>query len=288
MKTAGFWFGFVLGFLFFVVVTVNFFYFPKVWSLWLSIHEHLLSELCISRCWVQKRDSRASWYDQHPLLSLFICHSVGLDQSQNFLLILTKSGCVSNRETGGGSFQNLQTLCLNKALWQMQIFNWILNFCFSEHSGTWLCSPDFRRMKECTAGHAELLGSWSWQIVFQGEVELVGRKASGRNISGIAIHTWRITGVCGGVFCCFFLVLVLWFFCAFVFIFVFWGFLKWILLNTRGVSALALTKSWLRIFLSSSAVMICSTGLVISKDFVFFWLLCFATNVPCLLNSTVN
>lgn len=99
MKTAGFWFGFVLGFFFFVI-TVNFFYFPKVWSLWLSIHEHLLLELCISRCWVQIRDSRTSWY-QHPLLSLSICHGVGLDQSQSFLLISTKSGCVSNRETGG-------------------------------------------------------------------------------------------------------------------------------------------------------------------------------------------
>lgn len=100
IKTAGFWFDFVLGFLFcFVVVTVHFFHFPKVWSLWLSIHEHLLLELCISLCWVQIRDSRASWYDQHPLLSLSICHSAGLDQSQNFLLILTKSECVSN-ETG--------------------------------------------------------------------------------------------------------------------------------------------------------------------------------------------
>lgn len=156
MKTAGFWFGFVLGFLIFfvvVVVTVHFFCFPKVWSLWLSIHEHLLLELCISRCWVQIRDSRASWYDQHLLLSLSICHSVGLDQSQNFLLILTKSGCVSNRETGG-SLQNLQTLYLNKALWQMKTFNWTLNFCFSEHSGTCWCSLDFRRMKECAAGHA--------------------------------------------------------------------------------------------------------------------------------------
>lgn len=101
MKTAGFWFGFLGGwfvlFCFvFVVVTVNFFYFPKVWSLWLSIHEHLLLELCISHCWVQIRDPRASWCDQHPVLSLSFCHSVGLDQIQNSLLIWTKSGHVSN------------------------------------------------------------------------------------------------------------------------------------------------------------------------------------------------
>lgn len=77
----------------------------------------------------------------------------------------------------------------------MQIFNWILNFCFSEHSGTCLGPLDFGRMKECTAGHAEMVGSWSWQIVFQGKAEVVGRKTSGRNVSGIAMHAWRITGV---------------------------------------------------------------------------------------------
>lgn len=95
-----------------------------------------------------------------------------------------------------------------------------------------------------------MVGSWSWQIVFQGKVELVGRKASGRYISGIAIHTWRKTGVFSDWELVFF-------------------FQKWFLLNTRGVSALALTESWLRIFLSSGAAMICSTGLVISKEFIF-------------------
>lgn len=77
----------------------------------------------------------------------------------------------------------------------MQIFNWILNLCFSEHSGTRWGPLGFRRMEDCAAGHAEGAGGCSWQIVFQGKAELVGRKASGENISGIAIHTWRITGI---------------------------------------------------------------------------------------------
>lgn len=54
--------------------------------------------------------------------------------------------------------------------------------------------PLFQEDGGFAAGHAEGAGSCSWQTVFQGKAELIGRKASGGNFSGIAIHTWRTTG----------------------------------------------------------------------------------------------